>query len=229
MKRVLLAAGVLCGLAMTASAGDGYGPVHAPPSWSGVYIGGFVGVTRTRDSWESDETTPGSTTAAPFAINGNGLTFGGLVGANMQMGRAIWGVELDLDKTRSDGRITFTGQNVDAVASKTNWNGHARLRFGLDMGHWMPFVAGGLAFADTTVTLTTNGGAPAVESRDLFRTGVSLGVGADMQMSHHWLARVEYIHDRYGSASYGSAQQADSEIFALRTNTLRAAVIYKLN
>jgi len=119
---------------------------YAPGStWSGVYLGVFAGGTWSKDRWSSDETSPAA--GAPIDLNSNDFTGGGLVGANLQMGRWVWGAELDVGFLNGGRTLNFDGMaDVQSIKSEINWNGHARLRFGYDGGRFMPFIAGGLAF-----------------------------------------------------------------------------------
>lgn len=232
---IKIATGALCGLVMAAvpALADGLpkrGSIKDAPAccgWAGVYIGAFVGHQRSNDKWTSDETDPADAGAVPFKLDG--VTAGGLIGANMQSGRWIWGVELDFGFLRGDKaftQATLTGLDPDSIKQELNWNGHARVRFGLDGGRFMPFVAAGLAFADTETSIVDGANA---ETHKLWRTGLTVGGGVDFVIRDGWLGRVEFLHDRYGSASFGSSTQDDSEHFDLRTNTVRGAVILRLN
>ena len=144
----------------------------------------------------------------------------------MQMGRWIWGIEADLGILRGQdsflGSAFFTAEPPDptTIETKANWNGHARLRFGLDGGRLMPFVAAGVAFAHTDFSADGDKG-------NLLHVGLSLGVGVDMALHHNWIGRLEFIHDRFVPAS-GAADHA-SQFFNLTTDTLRGALIYKLD
>jgi outer membrane immunogenic protein len=196
-------------------------------SWAGVYLGAFAGYHRSNDKWTSDETFPAENGAIPFELNG--LAAGGLIGANMQHGRWIWGVEADFafltgDKTHTT--LTVPGLAADSVKSELGWNGHVRMRFGVDAGHLMPFVAAGIAFTDTDITIVDG---TRSDAHNVLRTGLSLGAGLDVSLHPSWLGRIEFVHDRYATATVASPTQFDSEYFDLRTNTVRGALILKLN
>jgi outer membrane immunogenic protein len=201
---------------------------YAPAaSWSGVYLGVFAGGTWARDRWSSDETSPAA--GAPIDLNSNDFTGGGLIGANLQMGRWVWGAELDVGFLNGGRTLNFDNMaDVQSIKSEINWNGHARLRFGYDGGRFMPFIAGGLAFAETDATFVAGS---ETERHNQLRTGASLGAGVDFLLRDNWLGRVEYIYDRYNSASFGALGPTggDSEHFDLQTSTVRGALILKLN
>jgi opacity protein-like surface antigen len=209
----------------------------APPiqvaSWTGGYIGVFAGGHWSKDRWTSDETNPAQDLGA-FDIKVNGGNFGGLIGANLQQGRAVWGIEADGGWMTGSG--TFAGDRgvravFDTLEIEMHANAHGRLRFGYDAGTWMPFIAGGVAYANTRITIrdpeNLSSSAVPVENRTLNRVGFTFGGGVDWKFAQNWIARAEYLYDRYGTASYGSAQQQDSEHFQMNSNIVRGALIYK--
>ena len=63
------------------------------------------------------------------------------------------------------------------------------------MGNFMPFVAGGLAFADLNITDTggTRGG---------LYTGWTVGTGADVALGNNMVGRAEVLYDDYGTKTY---------------------------
>jgi outer membrane immunogenic protein len=219
------AAGVLSLLAVEALADGlkGRGSIKdtsccEQPRWGGVYIGAFAGRHWSDNRWSSDETTNFSDQT--FHLNLDGVSAGGLIGANMQMGSRIWGIEADLGILRGQDLAANVGFNDESIKTEANWNGHARLRFGLDGGRFMPFIAAGVAFAHTDFAVDE-------EKRSLLHVGLSLGAGFDMVLHDNWMGRVEFIHDRFAPASGAAA--FDSQFFDLTTNTLRGALMYKLN
>src|SRR5262249_12888585 len=169
-------------------------PVAAPIGghWSGTYIGGFAGGHWSKDRWQSDETAPANSAAfGPQDLHVDGFTGGFVSGANLQLGSWAFGVETDIRAlTGNDNfdnlRPPFPGASSDAIETKMRWNGDARFRFGYDMsgpwGAWMPFVAGGAAYARTKTTLTdvTNPAPfPQQASVEQNRIGYTIGAGVD--------------------------------------------------
>lgn len=207
----------------------------ASGSWAGVYVGAFAGGHWSKDQWTSDETNPAED-FGPFKLKVGGFSGGGLVGANVQYGNHVWGVEADAgfltgSKDFSPLRTLFPGNaDIDSIKTQMRWNAHARIRKGYSFGAWMPFVASGIAYANTRMTLvdTTNiGSTPIQASIDLGRIGYSAGGGVDWMFNPNWIARVEYIYDRYSSAGFNVRVTSDSQFMALQSHIVRGAMMYK--
>jgi outer membrane immunogenic protein len=211
-------------------------PVAYPAPWSGVYAGLFAGGHWSRDIWNSDETEPAAD-LGPLGLRPRGFSGGALVGANVQNGHLVWGAELDAGWLTGSSRLDFgisnLGDGIDAVETKTRWNAHARVRFGYAADQFLPFIAGGMAFANTRLTFldsTVDPGEPPVLQTSLNRFGVTLGGGVDWMFARNWIGRVEYLYDIYAPSSFGSMpQHSNTEFFELRSNTVRGAIIYKWN
>jgi outer membrane immunogenic protein len=205
-------------------------------TWSGVYMGAFAGGHWSRERWTSDRTDPADQ-LGPFTSTLEGFTGGGLIGANMQHGNLVWGTEADLgwltgSYTFGHLPTLFPGfAEIDSIGTDMRWNAHARLRFGHSFGQWLPFVAAGAAYANTRVTLvdSTNAGTarPISRSISLDRVGFTLGAGVDWAFAPNWIARTEYLHDRYASATFGLPVQDDSQQLQLHSHIVRGAVMYK--
>jgi len=114
-------------------------PVFAPEpvsSWAGLYAGSFVG------GMLGSLSTRQSASASGTAFGG---TVGTLVGYNWQNGAFVYGLEGDIGSnylTRHfDAKPGLVSNQLNSIYSL-----HARARLGYDMGWFMPFVAGGLAY-----------------------------------------------------------------------------------
>ena len=213
-------------------------PPAAPPSWAGVYIGAFAGGHWSTDRWQSDEMNPAAD-LRPFDLNSSGFTGGGIIGANVQQGNWVWGVEADIGLLSGSAilgpglRTLFPGPvpnsaDADSFKSEVRWNAHARLRWGHSFGQWMPFVAAGVAYADTRVTIVNPPNvAFSPRSISLDRVGFTLGGGVDWMISPNWIARAEYLHDWYGVASFQVPTNFDSQHMEMRSNIVRGALLYK--
>jgi outer membrane immunogenic protein len=201
---------------------------YATP-WSGVYSGVFAGGHWSRDRWGSDETGPISQ-SGPIDLHVNGFSGGGLLGANVQQGKLVWGTEVDAGVlTGSETFVGPPGPDLDTLETKLRWNAHARLRYGYDMGSWMPFLAAGVAYANTRVDINNPDSPIQTKSQSisLNRIGYTLGAGVDWMFLPNWIARVEYLYDRYTNAAFGAVSEIDSEFMGLHSNTVRGAIMYK--
>jgi outer membrane immunogenic protein len=183
MKKVLFLAAAIV-FPSVASAADM--AVKAPPvvapvwSWTGFYVGGFVG-----GAWDHEDAVVSALPSPGFgapAVGGaslagfgflptahdlkrDGFIGGFYAGYNWQSGPYVLGVEGDiayLDRTRSNVQpliATFPGvvlnpEGLATVSSDSHWLGSIRARVGYTWNHLMLYATGGVAFRDNGYTLT---------------------------------------------------------------------------
>ena len=172
LKRALLGATALVLLAGTASAADlatRY-PVKAAPipvqvfSWTGFYIGGNVGW-----GW-ADNTYDYTPFAAPtYSYNpgtSNGFTGGLQMGYNYQfVNNVVLGVETDF-----------------------NWADIIRARLGYAMDRFLPYITGGVAYANTKYT------DPFGFSDSNLKWGWTAGAGLEYAITNNWTVKAEYLY-----------------------------------
>ncbi len=110
-------------------------PVYVPYSWTGFYVGLNGGGGFGNSSWDSTGNR-----------NISGGLAGGTIGYNYQWGRAVFGVEGDIDWADIDGSTN----NGCPLGCKTrdNWLSTVRGRLGYAADRFMPFITGGAAFGD---------------------------------------------------------------------------------
>jgi outer membrane immunogenic protein len=192
-------------------------PVLSPEpvvNWAGFYAGSFVGGA------------VGSFATRQSAAE-NGTAFGGtvgtLVGYNWQSGALVYGVEGDIGSNyltrRFDAKPGLVASEVDSLYSL-----HARARLGYDMGRFMPFIAGGVAYnrADQyqQAPLDFDG-----QSRTL--PGWTIGAGVDAKVTLPFVGpatlRAEYLYEGMPTETYnlnGPALRTD-----VATHYARVALI----
>jgi outer membrane immunogenic protein len=230
MKRALLIAlGLVTLAALPASAADlGRAlPTKAPPmaaepiwNWTGFYVGvngGYGWATSTH------------TDALGRSTNGfrqNGGLIGGTVGYNWQTVPVVLGVEGDLDWARINGSTPgcFSGNcftNMQAF-------GTARGRLGYAFNNWMPFVAGGAAFADVRAGQDGFAGT----ATDQWRTGWTIGGGVEAMFAPNWSAKIEYLYADFGTSaatSYTPVGGIATGATERNVNIVRAGINYHFN
>jgi outer membrane immunogenic protein len=209
-------------------------PVKAPvarpltPSWAGFYIGGFVGGIFGQDSLR--------TPAQVVDVNPSGVTLGGLVGYNFQAANWVVGMEGDgawTNTKASTNYVSVSSGEAETATDQSSYSAHLRARVGVAMGQWLPFIAGGVAFADDEVTLQHT--SPARPARSLSRdlVGGTIGGGVDYMFARNWVGRVEYLFDYYGQSTYGFATPTAGEFgdrhVTTQQHTARAALIFKFD
>jgi outer membrane immunogenic protein len=154
--------------------------------WSGFYIGGHIG-----GGWAQSRATYANDFApGPIDLTASGLVAGAQVGYNWQVGRLVYGVEVDgswgnLDASRTDA----VG---DDQRIKTNFLGSARLRTGAAIDNVLIFGTIGLAYVRSEFTAI--GDVPSPASRDVDAFGIVSGFGAEVALAPNWSLRGEYLY-----------------------------------
>lgn len=240
--------------------GPEYETVEPVIDWSGVYVGGHVGYTVSDVGFgnagrtdlaqilrnlriESEFNISQSNTLRPG--KGRGLSFGGLVGYNMQFDDTVLGIEADYtsvnQRSASEDSIartvTLSNGLYDSYYISTQSQaklidyGTIRVRGGIAMGSFMPFVTAGLAFGRATVgnvveaslreytdnTRTTLTGAldrSGGTVKEKYALGLALGGGIDYAITSNVFLRAEYQY----------VQFADFGDHKIHVNTIRSAL-----
>ncbi len=217
--------GLLGALAAELAAAEPRRP--GPPEafdWSGLYIGGHAGFGIANNR---------TTIADPVASGSRESSargFGGVqAGYNFQLPSWILlGIE-------ADATFPYFFESDDIVLSRTQANGASltehldyigtvRGRIGFAPGAWMIYATGGFAWSRSR--FLENPGTLADEDKKLgTRTGWVLGAGAEYALTPDWTARLEYLYDRFGSASVnlpsGTAVSSALDVHSLRVGINR--------
>ncbi len=162
-------------------------------TWEGFYAGTIFGAGL--GVFKSSQ-------ASSHSVTKLGQTGGGLIGYNFQNGKYVYGLEgditLDLIRTHNAGAVGLVSHDVDTL-----YTGRVRGRFGLDMGAFIPYIAGGVAFNETYVY---NGGGNQFYGQTRRQTGLTLGAGLDwkttLPITGNVVVRGEYLYDAYPGQSY---------------------------
>jgi outer membrane immunogenic protein len=138
----------------------------------------------------------------------SGGVFGGTMGAQIQQGNVVLGVEGDLDWADIHG----SGVVVPAVAgvalpltlnvtTKTDALGTARMRFGLAMNNWLFYGTAGAAFLHETASGSSIAGVPCGTlgvltncAGSFWRPGLAAGLGTEWAFAPNWTVKAEYIY-----------------------------------
>jgi len=145
-------------------------------------------------------------------------TAGGLVGARFQQGDWFFGGELD-------GGFSF-GESVDSshvgcAAAGLDWCGqkgsiHSRAVVGRSVNGIDIFASAGLAAAFMEYQNTSASASP------LTIFGYSVGAGVEFDVTERASARVEFLHDQFGTQATESGYNGKWS-----QNTVRAAAIFR--
>ena len=136
----------------------------------------------------------------------SGGVAGGTVGAQIQSGHVVLGLEADIDWANIKGSGTFIptigGLPIGTFNASTNidWESTARVRVGYANDNWLLYGTGGLALLGAKTTLTTPGGAALCGG--VFanctptdrQVGAALGGGLEYGFTPNLSAKLEYLY-----------------------------------
>ena len=236
MKKTLAAAAVFAIVCSSALAADL--PVQSyqsPPvvaqvyNWTGLYVGVNGGY-----GWGTqDPLILFSNAFDRSSFNINGEMFGGTVGAQIQQGYVVLGLEGDLDWANIAGNgisnpsILGVGKGITLnIATNTSAIMTARLRTGVAMNNWLFYVTGGVAFDKSSASGTSIAGVACGTagvfnncSASSWRPGLAAGLGFEYGFAQNWSAKLEYLY----IATAGSGVGTD------HIDTIRAGINYQFS
>ncbi len=241
----LLAAGILLGTAVSASAADM--PMRAPYTkapvmaaiydWTGFYVGvnagGGMGRSRTSHS------IPGNSFDTLYQ-QPTGALGGAQIGYNWQtnggfLGPILFGLEADIQGADLRDRRTSLNGALGIVTNydqRLDWFGTVRGRVGLVTGSTVSYLTGGYAYGNVrgTVTETPLVGAPAAFATDRLRGGYVLGSGVEAALGGNWTGKVEYLYVNLGSRTDVFTALTVPQTMTTRVgeNIFRAGLNYKI-
>jgi outer membrane immunogenic protein len=214
MKNVLLAGiglivlGMLPAAAADLSVPPARAPIYtkAPPpvwNWTGFYIGGNGGY-----SFGSANTTVTGLTPLlvpiTIGVSPKGWLGGGQAGYNWQSAGSnfVFGLEADFQASGETDTGTCGAPTCVPDADVHNSYrsfGTFRGRIGWDPGHWLFYVTGGFAYANTSLAVNQLGVVSFAQTQWL--PGWTVGGGIEYAFDNHWSIKGEYLYLDYGSTS----------------------------
>jgi outer membrane immunogenic protein len=215
MKKILrtaFTATALMAVAVSARAADlPMAPAYQPPpapvvarvyNWTGLYVGVNGGY-----GWGNQDPFNIITNRFDsFSTNLTGGAFGGTLGAQIQAGHVVMGLEADIDwasiKGSSVGTPTIGGLPLAVVNATTNidWESTARARVGYASDNWLFYGTGGLALlgAKTTLASVAGGGTCGTVlvgcTGSNRQAGLALGGGLEYGFTQEVSAKIEYLY-----------------------------------
>ncbi len=162
----------------------------APFTWSGFYVGAYVGGAFGHDKLKSPNVNQNVT------LDPTGVTAGGYVGYNYQINAVVLGLEGEFGYNGIDDDKDFGLQSHNAKV-ESSYIGRIRGRVGYAFGTFLLYGAGGVSFTDQKVTqvFLPTGLSDSV-SKGL--VGWNLGLGGEYAFTPNLIARIEYIFDDFG-------------------------------
>lgn len=252
IKTLLLGGAAVVALSAPALAADLSYPVKAPPvayvpafSWTGLYLGGNVGYGWGDGSapwdrylawhyagWDATSYSGGSDPAGWFG--------GAQIGYNYQFSNnVVLGLEADVAFGSLTDKLNYTAfdddladQDFGSVQTKIESFGTVRARLGYAMDRFLPYVTGGLAWANVKVsenwTSYTDGvydpfwSGSASKNETLW--GWTLGGGVEYAVTDNWTVKAEYLYADLGDINWDSAANTNIDV---TLQTVKLGVNYK--
>jgi outer membrane immunogenic protein len=210
MKKLVVAISATALLAGSAFAADlGYINQPAPAEftshvsafdWTGFYAGANVGY-----GWASVEAL------GVTADDGRGIFGGAQIGYNHDFGGFVLGAEADFQA--SDISYEATGGGATIRTALDNF-GTVRARAGVAVDRFLPYVTGGFAWGNASIS-TTFGGATA-SVNDTY-AGWTIGAGAEYAVLDNLSIKGEYLYTDFGAADFGSGVNFNLKSHVVRT------------
>jgi high affinity Mn2+ porin len=218
-----------------------------PYDWTGLYVGGHLGVAWGTSDWTAGPGISGSTELFQRidTFDSGGSFFGGLQGGYNYVlpNRVLLGVEADLSfpawptlptgvnpfGVSIGGGSTFDSPTLGLVshAETILTFGSLRGRIGYAPGNWLLYATGGLAWTYDQQSLTqiSTGN---TDTPYQWRVGGAVGAGVERPIAPHWTLRLEYLFSDFGNSTtkfYPGAPQSVSS--NLRLQELRLGLNYQ--
>lgn len=159
--------------------------------WSGFYVGVTAGY-----GWGDMEMFD-DTVFSSGEQDLEGFVAGGTLGYNYQMGSFLVGLEGDISYSDIDG--TWGDQTnwncADVCSGELDWFGTARLRIGLPMDSFLPYVTGGLAVGGLQSDMDVD----TDFSLDETEIGWTIGGGIEAAVSESLTLKAEVLYMDFGN------------------------------
>jgi outer membrane immunogenic protein len=188
-------------------------PVVAPTAynWSGFYVGANGGGGWGTSNWDS---------AGSFNVSGG--VVGGTAGGNWQMGRAVIGLEGDVDWSNIKGSTTSAACPTGCTTGN-DWLATVRGRAGYAFDRFLPYVTGGLAVGDVKAST------PALTGATQTNAGWTAGGGVEFALTSNWTAKAEYLHVDLGNMNCGfNCGAVAGNSVSLKSDVVRGGVNFRL-
>jgi outer membrane immunogenic protein len=220
LRRSIVIAALVAGTATAAEIPAAAPAPAATYNWTGFYIGANAGgFWTTGDNSLSVVNDPVNNYFFPPAIpevdaagsptlNSRGLTGGGQIGYNLQLGSAVAGLEADFNalhwrKSRG-GTFVYTTNGAPYTLTQnasTDWLATVRPRLAWKMDRGLLYATAGLALTQLHFKqhFTEAPFTPTAETASLSKTkaGWTIGGGYEHAFADNWSFKVEYLFARF--------------------------------
>jgi outer membrane immunogenic protein len=186
-------------------------PIYNAPAftWTGLYVGANAGYSFGRF------TRDGRLFEDP-----NGISGGGQIGYNYQIGQFVVGLEADLQAAdlKANGGLTLPAGS----SAKVDYFGTVRGRLGITaFERALIYVTGGYAYGQGKLSIPLRG------SDDNMHSGYALGAGVEYALTNNWTVRGEYMYVDLTEKTYNGSTGLFVGRSGAEFSTVRAGVNYK--
>ena len=162
-------------------------------NWTGFYVGvnGGGGWGQSRHDFEAAGTTTGD-----YSISG--ATAGGTLGANLQAGGLLLGVEGDMNWSDIGGSDSCPNPNF-TCRTRSKWLATTRGRVGYAIGRVLPYITAGASYGRIRAQIPDFGSERETE------VGWTAGGGLEAGIVGGLSAKLEYLYVDFGTFNCGFA------------------------
>ncbi len=201
-------------------------PMMATFNWTGAYVGIDAGYSFGKANFNVTGIAGAVSSPEP-----SGFSLGAHAGYRYQLqNNIVLGAEARLFanfETKNNKRL---GPFVNDGQVENRWGGDARLTLGYAIDRLMPYIAGGVAFADVRGCTTAFLGGPCAANASFSdtRVGWTIGGGLAYAFTNNLIARVDYSYSDFGAKTYSTpGVGAGLTRVKLETHAVRAGLSYK--
>lgn len=195
MKKFLLAGIAAAALSSAPALAADYpvkGPVAPMWTWTGFYIGGNLGAIGIQSHNE-----PGG----QFNPSGADWAYGGQLGANVQWGNLVLGVETSGDWSKLMAQRLCANTTFSCNLG-LNHQYDVRGRVGLAMNNTLLYGTAGKAWSDPHGFTETPPQGGVMFPGGTHRSGTVWGGGVEFAMAGNWILGAEYLHTNFGTQTH---------------------------
>ena len=185
-------------------------------NWTGFYVGvnGGGGWGQSRHDFEAAGTTTGD-----YRVSGG--TAGGTLGANLQAGGLLLGVEGDMNWSDIGGSDSCPNPNF-TCRTRNKWFATARGRVGYALDRFLPYITAGAAFGQIRANIPDFGSARETE------LGFTGGAGLEVGIVRGLSAKLEYLYLDLGKFNCGfSCTSTGVDDVKFNAHLLRVGLNYR--
>lgn len=172
-----------------------------PGSWTGFYLGSYVGAGLVDTHWGPEAGTTALENAAAFTDTGaaSGAIIGGQLGYNYQTGPYVFGVEGELGTGFLFSQARCVLNAISICSTDTDLLATLTARLGYATGNVLVYGKAGAALANNSYTLS---GAflPGQFTGSQVMTGWTLGAGVEVALTPQVSAKLEYSYLDFADA-----------------------------